>query len=391
MKTRSYPIHAALCMALFLLPALVMLSGLATVDEARFERKELRPPNKFPGFPAKAAPGTVLNAMRQWPHDFEAWFNDHYAFRRVFLDADKDLNRLLGILPPADPNARVVIGKNDRFFLGDRFDQVMTQHTGDAYVMSEDLRDALVQRMTAMAHALDDMNVEFLFLLAPDKHGIYPEDLPGWLSPFQGVTSADLFMEGAAEAGLPTVDGRRILQREKSRFNALLYPNTDSHWSDLGAYLVYRAMMEQLSDALGPLRALTMERCVVTPQPEGFGLARLAGLDAVNDALIRLRFNEPFRTLRAFDFSGNEVSIGLDERFPKHLNRITVNPEALNHLTVLVFRDSFSRALIPMLSQTFSKVVYTGKANRDICEDLVTRYNVDLVIFETAERFLPYL
>ena len=55
----------------------------------------------------------------------------------------------------------------------------------------------------------------------------------------------------------------------------------------------------------------------------------------------------------------------------------------------LIFRDSFSDALIPFLSEHFSRVVYAHSFSVDL--DLVDSEKPDIVIFELAQRYLTVL
>ena len=64
---------------------------------------------------------------------------------------------------------------------------------------------------------------------------------------------------------------------------------------------------------------------------------------------------------------------------------VTTNEMALNKLTVLVFRDSFTTSLQPYYSETFEKVIFIKGS---YSQNLVDKFKPDIVIDVFVERFV---
>ena len=58
---------------------------------------------------------------------------------------------------------------------------------------------------------------------------------------------------------------------------------------------------------------------------------------------------------------------------------------------VLVFRDSFTEAMLPYLSETFGEVEYIWNHNFNSYQDKIREYKPDIVIHEMVERYIDVL
>ena len=112
----------------------------------------------------------------------------------------------------------------------------------------------------------------------------------------------------------------------------------------------------------------------------GLGLPRIVGLSKVYpERSFDLRVAEPRAEVPRKQRAGWEdrvrrqlpFALGTgDERLPK----------------AVMFRDSFANALVPYLSESFSRIVYVWE--RDVNPEVVELEQPDVVIQEIAERFL---
>ena len=138
--------------------------------------------------------------------------------------------------PPSTP--RPIPGRDGFLFLGDDANDVIGQHTGRVRLGSRRRRawrDVLAGRVELMA----ELGVPWRSLVAPDKETVYAEMLPPDIVPAERRPIHD-FLDAAREAGAPVVFPMDELDAAKSR--GLVYYETDTHWTQLGAYVAYDEM-----------------------------------------------------------------------------------------------------------------------------------------------------
>lgn len=101
-----------------------------------------------------------------------------------------------------------------------------------------------------------------LFLPIPNKESVYEECLPRRIRKHRGVNTYTKIIRHLAWSGKFTdfIDTHSILLQLKQ--DQQVYLKTDSHWNNNGAYGVYRALINRLSDKRAHLRP-------VQQKPEG--------------------------------------------------------------------------------------------------------------------------
>jgi hypothetical protein len=168
---------------------------------------------------------------------------------------------------------------------------------------------------------------------------------------------------------------------EEAKRAERVYHVTDTHWNDRGAFAAYRAIVAALGpgSAGPPLpRAACAARSVTTP---GWDLARILGLaNTMSEENLTLvpraarlaRIVEPAQP-NAYYEDARIVSVHPDVRLPR----------------AVVFRDSFGSALVPFLSQQFSRTLFLWQANMDPA--VVDAERPQVVIQEWASRHLTTL
>ncbi|WP_131196727.1 tetratricopeptide repeat protein [Lichenihabitans psoromatis] len=225
-------------------------------------------------------------------------------------------------------------------------------------------------RLERRATALRKRGIPYVFLIAPDAHSIYPEDLPTSVAPFQ--PPGQIFFDAMQGIdNLTIVYPRRELMAAKGGLD--LYKKNDTHWSSYGSFIAYRevcAAMRGLVDFnqiefrdveyrltrdYGDLGALTSPE-----QPEQIGIPIFA-----RQAASMQMFNQgPWR---------NNIQTYYSPGAP--LSR------------ALIFRDSFMTEQAAYFIRSFSETMLVGSTIR-LYLDAVDLYRPDIVINETAERLL---
>jgi alginate O-acetyltransferase complex protein AlgJ len=318
---------------------------------------------------------TSLAELRTIPARAETYFDDRLGLRDSLIRAHAWLHVAgLGI----SPSDKLIVGKQGWFFFN--HPNAVAQHQGSAEFSREQL-EAWKVELTARRDWLAQRGIAYLFVLAPNKHAIYPEFMPDRIARGEGAdphTRLAAFL--AAESDLNVVDLKPALLDRKQ--TERVYHKTDTHWNDRGAYLAYREIIAAAAQSLANHPAVGTATPVhaISRQTPGMGLTSIVGLS-------RYYTEENL---------SNEKSSPRARVKPEHARNFKQREQNLLPLALgvedrslpraVVFRDSFANALVPYLSENFSRIVFTW--NRDLDLRLIQIEQPDIVIHEVVGRFL---
>ena len=199
-----------LLIACFLIAVAVPVAGMILHLDADFVLEENR----------KLAPRPELELNRatlsEFPDKFEAYFNDHFGFRRrliYWLTLGKVA--LLG----DSPSPKVILGRGGWLFYGD----IDLQY----YRAIKPLRPAQLEAWQRLLETRRDWlasrGIPYLIVFTPCKSTIYPEYMPGAYNRLSDQSPLDQLMAHLdAHSTLKTIDLRAPLRAEKSARPGLL-------------------------------------------------------------------------------------------------------------------------------------------------------------------------
>ena len=124
----------------------------------------------------------------------------------------------------------------------------------NALPLSESDLELMKQRIAGRRDRLAAKGIGYEFVIAPDKHTIYPEFMPSRFLRKPKPSQYAQTMEMARAADLPVVDLRPDLLAAKPL--GQLYRRDDTHWNDLGVSVA----MGPMFDACGPGSTFTRPR-----------------------------------------------------------------------------------------------------------------------------------
>ena len=355
--------------AVFLLTLAV--PGLATlggVDRGltRGENRDLAPPPVLaPTWPAVAA----------FPAAFTTYFQDHFAFRGRLVRWQGAL-RLLALR--VSPSPTVIRGADGWLYYAD--DGAIEDYTNQSPLSAGEL-DTWA---TTLQHTQDwfaARGITYLFVIAPDKHVVYPEFMPASIHKASETSRTDqLVAHLQARTTVPVLDLRPALLAAKR--GARIYHRTDSHWNDVGAEVGAREILTRLDalaggtvPGLAPLPLSAYDRRDV--QAPGRDLARMLGLEtwlSEDEPILQprhaaARVVEPAHPDENFD-EGRLVSEATGTSLPR----------------AVIYRDSFGSALVPFLAEHFSRALFLWEY--DIEPTRIAQEQPRVVIQEWAGRRL---
>lgn len=213
------------------------------------------------------------------------------------------------------------------------------------------------------------------FLLAPNKQSIYPEQLG---EDRDRPTRFDALLERLSPvARAMVIDPRPALRAAKYAHAAPLYYLTDTHWNGLGTYYAYRTVVETLAreNAIYAPERAAFENYELRIRPFVLGdmavrMLYLTGRFA--DVAPMLLPKPPLRDATVTDTP---------------LRMTFANPDGRGRLVMR--GDSFAPALAASLARHFAEVTLLPRTAVLLAFDGADAHDADVVLIESAERFLP--
>ncbi len=358
-------VQAAIALLFAVLIGMPLASNLAGHDgaDAAAENRELA---AFPRL------GRSLKLWAAFPNAFSDWFEDHFGGRATLVRWDSSV-KLFGL--HVSPSDSVIVGKDGWYFYAD--DGAVEDYTAQE-PMPAGVAGAWRETITRANQFVKARGGAYVFTIAPDKHVIYPEEMPDTIRRVGNVRRMDEVFRVLAPTGVLAVDVRPALMDGKARER--VYDKTDTHWNDRGAFLAYQQIIEAVrtQDPAVPPAWTRNDFEPMTRTATGLDLARMLGLPRrVTEVELTFRPRRP-RRARVVEPAGAEPTA-------EEGTIITEIPGSSLPRAV-IFRDSFSSRLVPFLSEHFSRAVYLWQ--NDFDPDVVRREHPDVVIQEIVGRHL---
>jgi alginate O-acetyltransferase complex protein AlgJ len=269
-------------------------------------------------------------------------------------------------LPPSRDDGKVVRGKDGWLFLDNDTNRVVAQHTGEVQLTPDQL-DHWHRLLENRIAWLERQGAQYFFLVAPNAHSVYPDKLPD-------------HVHGAAERPIHQLVGHleahsyaRLvypLPELSEHREEAVYPKTGSHWTELGAFVAYQALMREVSRKAA-VPVLGRDEIVIIPEE------RIGDLGHKVDPRMRSRYVY-------VDMPDSKARVVAHNRVRNTGCRVEY--EGPGGTDCLVFGDSFTARIVPFLAESFRRLVFVHMANLDY--SLVSELEPELVITVMNERFM---
>jgi alginate O-acetyltransferase complex protein AlgJ len=315
------------------------------------------------------------DGLRLFP-DYSTKFNDLYGFREFYIFLN---NSIKYFLFNDSSNKNVILGLDGWLYWNFLNDKVIEDLKGDNQFNALELQ-GWINPIMEKTQLLTSMDIDYVFLVAPNKHTIYPEFIPDYLHPLKGPTRFDQIVEVLRkDYVLNLLDLRTTLNFRKK--NARLFDKTDTHWNSVGAFYasnsLFRFLKHKHFDSLDiPILQLHSTTSKLT---SGGNLSRLLYLqDYINELALKPEIGNLSSFTRENFLINNRIEIlrtyNADKKFK-----------------ILVFHDSMFDRMIDYMSHYFQEVYYIKSSfDYDLFFEVSNLFNPDIVIEEIGERALSY-
>ncbi|NVO19143.1 MAG: hypothetical protein HXX13_05550 [Bacteroidetes bacterium] len=308
---------------------------------AEIPNKENRRLSELPAF--------NLNYLDPFPLAYESYYNDQFAFRNQIIKLYADINlNLFKISPFPD---QVIIGKRGHLFLVPN-ELANYQRTN---LLSQSDLDKLRSDFIHRKKYFEQKGIDYYVAVAPSKYTIYPEFLPGEVMKLDTVCRADQFIGVLKSIGIQVIDLRTSLRAAKDTVPGLLFLKTDNHWNELGAFIAYQDIMNQISrkhPGLPVLRSRDFE--IKEETCKGGDIASILNWQQ-NDIDVHYTFT-PRYTIRTTEITPCPYPIPKDIGDGHYYSGYYIENSTLPKF--LMIHDSFGRIILPYFRDSFSRTAF---------------------------------
>lgn len=307
--------------------------------------------------------------------DAEDYVNDHVIGRDLWVALKAWSERLSG----KQENNGVYFGKNDTLI--NRLDEPSWE---DIPAQGGTSAKPGLETSAGYVNALvNNVDVPVYFGIIPSAAEIWSDRLP------EGAPTADekaIIDRLYDTVQTYTIDVYSALEEHKDED---IYYRTDHHWTSLGAYYGYTALMEAMGMEAAPLN----EDAKVTVTDSFYGtIFSSSGVRWVApDHIDRYISGDGLKVTAYFDGTPTDSTLYVDSYLDKkdkyssflggNQPLCIIETEHTDAPKVLVIRDSYSDSLAPFLTQNFSEIhLFDPRMNLNSVKDYVETNEIDQVV-----------
>lgn len=284
--------------------------------------------------------------------DAAAWINDHFFLRQELITLD---NRLSAKVAQTSGAEDVVLGRDGWLY----YDSTLDNYTGQNAMTQRELYSAATN-LELMANYCREQGKQFLFVIAPNKNALYPENMPntGIADPRK---DAENLHKELASRQVAYVDLFALFDAQAEK----LYFAHDSHWNSKGAALAADA----INGAFGKTSQYFSDPFSAAEPHQGdlYEMLYPAGQDPEQNPVYGGKLD--------FTYAGAATKP----------DSITLKTQGSGEGVLLAYRDSFGNLLYPYLADSFSAATFSRSTRYDLTKP------GDFVLIELVERNLRYL
>ena len=363
---KKYCIFLTVLFSLFIGGILV---GSLLAPDKEFSELE----NRFLQTPPELSVENLENG--KFMEDAEDYVNDHIIGRDFWVALKAWSERLSG----KQENNGVYFGKEDTLL--NRLDEPSWEDIPAQG--STPAQEGLGTRAKYINALVDNMDVPVYFGIIPSSSEIWSDRLP------KGAPTADekaIIEKLYDTVQTYTIDLYSALEAHKDEE---IYYRTDHHWTSLGAYYGYTALMEAMGMEALPLD----ESAKVTVSDSFYGtIFSSSGVRWVApDHIDRYISGDGVKVTSYFDSTPTEGSLYVDSYLDKkdkyssflggNQPLCVIQTEHTDAPKVLVIRDSYTDSLAPFLTQNFSEIhLFDPRMNLNSVKAYVEENQIDQVV-----------
>lgn len=364
-RTKAY-IFAGMFMGMMVLPRLLFIPLKDYVDTENYENRVYQ-----------ERPVLTIQGLKEYPGLYEAYFNDHLAFKNPLVAFVKMADiRVFGEVT----SDSVLMGKDGWMFykLKGEMEDSMADYQGTNQYSDEQMKQ-MAQLLERADRSLAGRNVRLIFYMVPNKEQVYSEYMPSSVAVVNDQSKAELLYTYLKEhTGADVYYPLETFRRAKDEW-CQIYRKYDTHWNDMGAFLAAQMIIQDIDgEDFGPEDYMEYE--IENRGTFSGDLAAMLNLqNYYND--------DPF--LKAAGYR-DEISYTLDEQNERETVTHFTSDVQDDDRKILLCRDSFGVHMAEYFAKNYPDVTLMDYRTED-CAAAVREREPDVVVIEVAERYTDYM
>ena len=286
--------------------------------------------------------------------------------------------------------SQVIAGKDNLFFLSDMYASVVSKTKGTFQYTNKDI-DAWTSKLKNLQNWYEEQGIEFIVIVASNKHTIYSNKLPDNIPYKEGGTITDDIMMSSLAKGIHILNLKKVLREKKQ--DKQLYFKTDTHWNSYGAHVGYLTTMKYLNTAYSKdykIPEYSMEKIISNG---GGDLTKLLRINHFLSDNHEEDYNFTFKQKNKVCYGKITKKNKLNKCTPmieKSFNRYVINKNAANKEKLLYLCDSFGLSNSQLYEKTFNTVsrLHITYTNGAMLANFIQEHKPDVVIYQVIERDL---
>ena len=367
MKLIKQKIFIVIFLTLLIFPAIIQISGIKMVNDNTNKNKEV---DTFP--------------ILDFPHvgrfrvDFDKYYKNNFGGINLLV---KKYNQFKYYVLRTSPLPKsVIIGKDGWLFLGNSYSNVIDETIGYSTFSGNDL-DTLLSIIKEREQWLSERNINYYLCIAPNKHSVYYKKTPNYIKYKPDETKLNILKSYLHNNNFELIDLKDNFHQHIDSIR--LFHKTNTHWNEFGAFLGYQVLLNKIKLDFPEINILTINDfnidTIISKKEDLTNMIKIEILE--NKIRLNLKYKQ-----KSFKI---ESELKVPENYFRKPNNYEQRYKSSNKLKVLIFRDSFSSAMIKYISESFGECVFIW--HHDFNKELIEREKPDIVIHEIVERSIEVL
>lgn len=341
---------------------IIILLPVIKIDSEKVDKIE----NRNLSLKSQLIKGKSLNM--NYGKETENWLNDHFYKRREIINFYEKINTtIIGRIE----NEKALVGKeNWIFYKGDNSIENFQNINLFTEAQLKNIEDNLKNR----EDWLKKQNIKYYTFIAPDKNKIYKEYFPNYINQINLFGKGYQLREYLKNKNINLIYPYEELIKEKKA--NLVYWKTDTHWNEYGGYIGYKRLIDEIKKDFQEVKTVKENELNISFAPYGGDLLGMLNLN------FDIYKNINYKTLNIKNQNFSYI---------KNEGRNGVLTKSSKKYKVLIFRDSFTSAMTPYISETFGEVEYIWRHDFNNFQNKIKEFKPDIVIHEIVERYIGVL
>jgi hypothetical protein len=242
-------------------------------------------------------------------------------------------------------------------------------------------------KLDQLSAFLNSKDIKLIVIIPPNKNTIYPEFMPPQIPVIGDQSRLDQLVEYEKEHGqFKITDVKPDLLQASRQYQT--YFSCGTHWNALGAFIAYQDIFRFLEIDFPNLKPHDLNEYRMVNFQGDTDLVSISHLDssACQGVYLKPLFDRQVTT-QLWNIAG-EIPTNFYSNGISNITTINVDPSLPR---LLMYRDSFSSYLVPLLSDHFSRAIYLWAYPTDDVYSYIEAEKPDVVIIEITERSLDFL